>query len=124
MAVQPITGDTHPILAALEACERAVEEVRDRQPGFMDTTAKETALRRLARLRAKLAELDLRLLAAADDVAEVHGARDPAAWLAHATRSDTSACRRDQAWRGRSTPGGCWSLVGWRQGRCRWSTPG
>ncbi|WP_460847814.1 HNH endonuclease signature motif containing protein [Nocardioides ultimimeridianus] len=47
----------------------------------------------LAKVKAQLAELELRVLAAASDVAEEHGSRDAGCWLAHATRITSAATR-------------------------------
>ena len=51
----------------------------------------------LTRLEAQLSALKLRVMAVADDVALAEGARDVAALLAHHTRGDYGANRRDLA---------------------------
>ncbi|WP_408898896.1 DUF222 domain-containing protein [Nocardioides sp. R1-1] len=72
-----------------------VAGVADSQPVFLSTSEKERALVELARAEAQVAELKARVLAACDDVAAEHGARDVAAWLAHATQADPRATRAD-----------------------------
>ncbi|WP_240617222.1 HNH endonuclease signature motif containing protein [Nocardioides speluncae] len=62
----------------------------------MRTSEKADALLALARLETQLAALRLKVMAAADDVAEESGARDVAAWLAHESRENPTACRAEQ----------------------------
>ena len=83
----------HPVLAALETVGAALKDVADVDPTFMTTADKKAALVALAGLHAQLEELDLRVLATADDVAYDEGCRDQAAWLAFHTRIDGSAAR-------------------------------
>ena len=87
----------HPVLACADAIEGALEDAADVQVVFMDPGDKRNALLRLARLEARLKSLQLRLMAASDDVALAEGARDVAALLTHHTRSDFAANRRDLA---------------------------
>ena len=63
----------------------------------MDPDDKRSALMRLARLEAQLSALKLRVLAVSDDVALAEGARDVAALMAHHSRTDYGANRRDLA---------------------------
>jgi len=86
---------THPVLACAEAIGSALKDVADLDAVFMTTPDKQAALLRLTALSGRLEELRLRVLAAAGDVAEEVGARDQAAWLAHAARLDRPECRRD-----------------------------
>ncbi|WP_344111036.1 HNH endonuclease signature motif containing protein [Nocardioides humi] len=86
---------THPVLACADAVEAAVKDVADLQPVFMSTAEKQQALRRLAVVEARLAELRLRVLAASGEVGEQSGARDAAAWVAHETRTDARTARAD-----------------------------
>ena len=85
--------------AAILGCVREISEALDRavgaEPLYLTTTEKAAALVELERLQARLAELELRVLAVADDVAEQAGARDTGAWLAHHTRRDGDAARAD-----------------------------
>ncbi len=83
------------MVAAAAALEAALKDVADVDPVFMPTPEKKAALVALDRALARLEELRLRVLAAADDVALDEGARDVAAWLAHRDRRD----------RGGNTPG-------------------
>ena len=87
----------HPVLACADALERVLAEVADVAPVFMTPDAKEAALVALAARAAQLDELRLRVLAAADDVAETHGSRDAGAWLSHRVRLDDRVGRHDLA---------------------------
>ncbi|WP_141003737.1 DUF222 domain-containing protein [Nocardioides humi] len=84
-----------PLLAAVETCREALAEVADAQPLYLSTTEKEQLLIQATRLAAQVEELRLRTLADAGDVAVVHGARDTAAWLAHAAHIDPAPARAD-----------------------------
>jgi hypothetical protein len=75
-------------MACARAIESALDDVSDVDPIYMPTADKADALLALTRLQSRLGELRGRVLAAADDVAEAEGARDPAAWLAHRARLD------------------------------------
>jgi len=86
----------HPILECLATLGEALEDVAGVDPVFMPTDAKAEALRTVTAVQARLEELKLRVLASADDVASRDGARDPAAWLAHQTRTDPAHARREQ----------------------------
>jgi hypothetical protein len=86
---------SRPVLAAVAAVQAALKDVADVDPVFMPTPDKKAALLALDRVSARLEELRLRVLAAADDVALDDGARDPAAWLAHRARLDRGQARRD-----------------------------
>ena len=81
---------THPVLACAAALGAALDQVAAVDPMFMTTTDKESALVELAVAAARLEELRLRVLDAADDVATTHGARDAGAWLAHRSASTTT----------------------------------
>lgn len=85
----------HPILACVAALDAALDQVADVQPIYLTTPDKRQAIVDLARLRARLAELELRVLSASAEVGDQSGARDAAAWVAHATRSDPRAARAD-----------------------------
>ena len=86
---------THPVLAATAVIGEALKSVADVNPTFMHVEDKATALVELARLESRVAELRLRVLADADDLAERDAARDPAAWLAHHTRQRSAETRAD-----------------------------
>ncbi|HEX6150681.1 MAG TPA: DUF222 domain-containing protein, partial [Nocardioides sp.] len=83
------------MLACAEAVEAALKGVAGVDPVFMATPDKQAALVRLTELAGRLEELRLRVLVAAGEVAEQTGARDQAAWLAHAAHLDRPECRRD-----------------------------
>ncbi len=85
----------HPVLGCAVAIDAALKDVADVDPGFMRTGDKREALLLLTELTGRLAELRLRVLASAADVAEADGARDQAEWLGHAARLDRGECRRD-----------------------------
>lgn len=92
----PSSSTTHPILRCAATIEAALDDVADLDPIFMDVTAKREALVVLDRLTSRVSALKLRIVAAADDVADAEGQRDVASWLAGATRGDGSTARREQ----------------------------
>ena len=61
---------THPILAAASDIRASLKAVADANPTFMSTDDKATALVELVRAEGQLAELRLRILADAGDLAE------------------------------------------------------
>ncbi len=75
-----------PITAAIAVIDGALKDVAGTQPVFMPAQARADALVDLVRVETQVAELRMRILAVSDDVAETTGARDAAAWLAHAAR--------------------------------------
>ena len=88
---------SHPVLDAAEAIDVALKSVADVNPTFMSPDDKATALRELARIDARLAELRIRLLTDATDVAEQAGAHDPAEWLAASAHTRLEETRADLA---------------------------
>ncbi|QYJ04373.1 HNH endonuclease [Nocardioides panacisoli] len=86
---------THPIVACAETVHAALESVAHVEPVYMATSDKVTALEQLARAESRLAELRLRVMASADDVATERGAHDVAAWLAHQINAEPRAMRAD-----------------------------
>jgi len=86
---------THPVLQATAAIDQALKSVADVNPTFMDTSDKATALSELVHLESRVAELRLRILADADDLAVESASRDAAAWLAHHTRGRLHDARAD-----------------------------
>jgi len=76
----------HPIVEAVAALDAVLKDVADTNPSFMTTTDKATALTDLVAVESRVAELRMRILACAGDVAESTGARDAGVWLAHAAR--------------------------------------
>jgi hypothetical protein len=85
----------HPVLACVSGIDALLDEVGSVDPAYMRTTEKESALRDLSRLAARLDSLRLRVVAAAGDVASDHGARDVAAWLGAEVNADRSVARRE-----------------------------
>ena len=86
---------THPLLVATALIDDALKAVADTNPAFMPTTEKADALRELVRLESRIAELRMRVLADADDVASGTGARNAADWLADATHGRLEDARAD-----------------------------
>ena len=93
MTSQPVLQ--HPVLECAAALMASVKSVRGVQPVFMTPAQQEAAVAELARAAAALAELQLRVVAAAADAATGSGARDTGAWLASVTRADFSTGRAD-----------------------------
>lgn len=87
----------HPIIECATDISAAVKGVAGVEPTFMATAEKEAALVALAEARSRLDALTMRVLAASDDIAEAHGLRDAAAWLAVRTRTTHRSARRDLA---------------------------
>lgn len=86
---------THPILAAAALIDEALKAVADTNPTFMPTADKAEALRELVRIESRVAELRMRILADADDLATGSGARDAAGWFADATHTRFEDARAD-----------------------------
>ena len=87
----------HPIIECATDLADAMKAVASVEPTFMSTPEKEAALVALTEARSQLDSLTLRVLAEADDIAEAHGMRDAAAWLAVSTRTTARSARRDLA---------------------------
>jgi hypothetical protein len=85
----------HPVLACVRGIDGLLDDVDSVDPTYMLTADKESALRELARLTARLDSLRLRVVAAAGDVADQVGARDVAAWLGAHVNADRGAARRE-----------------------------
>ncbi|MFD4325516.1 DUF222 domain-containing protein [Nocardioides sp. NPDC058538] len=85
----------HPVLGAVVAITAALDGVAAANPSFMATDQKAATLLEIARAKAQLAELELRVLATADDVTAESGARDVAAWLHHHTHQRPETLRAD-----------------------------
>jgi hypothetical protein len=85
----------HPIIAAATDVRTRLKSVRDANPTFMSTDEKAIALRELVAAEAQLAELRLRILAAAGDLAADTAAKDAAGWLAQHTRTSYAEARAD-----------------------------
>jgi hypothetical protein len=72
----------HSITTAIADLRAAVKSVTDANPIFLPTSEKAEALISLLQLETQVAELRLRVMAAAGDVAEETGARHIGTWLA------------------------------------------
>lgn len=88
-------GSTHPVAACADLVTEALDGLADVPVELLSPTEKAAALVRWARIADQAKAVQLRLLAVSDDVAADEGARDAGAWLAHHTRSDRGARRRD-----------------------------
>ena len=86
---------THPILAAVADIRASLKSAADANPTFMPTDDKALALSEVVRAEGQLAELRLRILADAGDLAHETAARDAAGWLAFATRTRFADARAD-----------------------------
>jgi len=86
---------SHPILTATTVVGQALAQVAQANPVFLTTTEKASVLTELARVEAQVAELRLRVLAVAGDLAESTAARDAGEWLAQATRVRFDQARAD-----------------------------
>ncbi|GAA1952118.1 hypothetical protein GCM10009798_09210 [Nocardioides panacihumi] len=83
------------MLGALAVVEGALRDVAGVNPTFMEPDAQRLALVGLAAARARLDELELRLISAAAEVAATDAARDVAGWLVAHTRRDIRTARAD-----------------------------
>lgn len=86
---------THPIVATASDVRSTLKAVAGANPTFMSTEEKAVALRELVAAEAQLAELRLRILADAGDLAAATAAKDAAGWLAHHTRTRYADARAD-----------------------------
>ena len=96
MTGQAPAATRHPIVGCAQLIESALSQVAELNPIYMSPTDQAEALLLVQRDRNRLAELQLRLMAAADDMAARDGARDPAGWIAHRARLDRRDARRRQ----------------------------
>lgn len=86
---------THPIVAVVSDIRSSLKSVAGVNPTFMSTADKAAALTDLVRAEAQLAELRLRILADAGDLAHETAAKDAAGWLAQVTRTRFADARAD-----------------------------
>jgi hypothetical protein len=89
------TKRDHPVLAVIAQLSDALASAAAVNPSFMRTPEKAAALAELARVESQVAELRLRILADADDVAAEFAGRDVAGWLQWATRCRGEDARAD-----------------------------
>ncbi|GAB2976853.1 HNH endonuclease signature motif containing protein [Nocardioides montaniterrae] len=85
----------HPMLRAVNTSRRAFAGVASVEPVYMTPGDKATALRGLAALKAQVEEAEMRVLAAAGDLAQDAGARDAGMWLAHEAHLDPQSVRAE-----------------------------
>ena len=81
----------------LDLVERGLDELASIGPEFRSTGERQEFLLRVARVKARLASEELRVLAVSDDIAEATGDRTTAAWLATQTRDNHGTVRRHAA---------------------------
>lgn len=86
---------THPIISAASDVRASLKAVADANPTFMTVEEKATALQDLVAAEGQLAELRLRILADAGDLAAQTAAKDAAGWLAHHTRTRYADARSE-----------------------------
>lgn len=85
----------HPIVAAATDVRSALKAVADVNPTFMTTADKAAALTELVRAESQLAELRLRILGDAGDLAHETAAKDASGWFAKETRTRFADARAD-----------------------------
>ena len=90
-----IAPHQHPVLTCVSEAHALLDDVAAVDPSYMRTAEKETALRSMTQLAARLDGLRLRLMAVAGDVAADDGARDVAAWLGAYVQTDRGVARRE-----------------------------
>jgi hypothetical protein len=90
MTSPPLSAPVHPIVGFTVALAGALDRVLTHEPAFLTVEEKRTVLVELARQRARLEALELKVLAAADrdDVGAETGATSTGAWLSHVTLAD------------------------------------
>src|SRR5689334_14650211 len=93
-AAEP-TSAGYPVLSAVARISDALSDVASVNPSFMRTPEKAAALAELARVESQFAELRLRILAGADDVAAEFAGRDVAGWVQWATKCRGEDARAD-----------------------------
>lgn len=91
--VAQLIPQPHPILACAEQVQAAITEVRDVQPVYLSPAEKKAAVVELGKAAAMLAELQLRIVATAEDAANLALARDTGGWLASVTKADFPVSR-------------------------------
>lgn len=99
----------HPLLQAARVIEAELDAIKGIDPGWMPTAEKAAALLAFDQLADRLAAARLRILHAAQDVADEAGARRPADLLAAQSRRDRRAVLADEHLAGALER---WALVG------------
>jgi len=87
--------ERHPIVTAAADVRASLKAVADANPAFMSVDDKALALRELVAAESQLAELRLRILGDAGDLADQTAARDAAGWLAQHTHTPYADARAD-----------------------------
>ena len=87
---------THTVGVAVERVRETLASVAETPVHLLSVEEKADLLRELAAGEAQYAQLRMRVMAAADDVAAEHGQRDVAAWVAHQTNVEPSRVRSEQ----------------------------
>lgn len=87
----------HPIIECAADVSAAIKSTDGVEPTFMPTADKQSALLALTVARSQLDALTMRVLTAADDVADSHGLAQAADWVALHTRTTRREARADQA---------------------------
>jgi Domain of unknown function (DUF222) len=95
MSVEPMAP--HPLVSCVDAIEAALKEVAGVDPAFLGTGDKAGVLVRLHALEGRLTGLRLRVMAAADELADATADHSVATWLAAETRTDPRAQAGDLA---------------------------
>src|SRR5919112_5300534 len=92
-----LEGQPHPIAGFAARAHAVLDTLVDAPARSMTGEEQRFSLTELARLQARVAELHLRVLAAADraDLAARSAASSTAAWLAHATRQTRAGAHAD-----------------------------
>jgi hypothetical protein len=97
MSISDLDGQQPALLRFVEALDGALDRLGDPDPLYLSPAQKKAALLGLAREEERLAALRSRVQGAADDVAEVAGARHAGAVLACDARRSPAVAGRDQA---------------------------
>lgn len=85
----------HQIQTAIDEIRAALKDATDASPLFLATSEKAEAILALEQIKAGVEELELRVLAVAQDVADEIGARDIGTWLTGREIADGPTARRE-----------------------------
>jgi hypothetical protein len=117
----------HPVLGFARAIQDALDGLAEARLWSMTSAEQQEALIALQRVETRVAELDLRVLAAAErnQVGAEAGATSTAAWLAQQTRQTRGRCAAAARLAAELDEDG-FAGTGrhWPPGRSRWTTPG
>jgi hypothetical protein len=104
-------------IGPLDRLEGVLDELAAISPGFRSTGEKQEFLVGISRLIARAEAERLRVMAAADEIAEATGDRSTAAWVARETRQAQGAVRRDAVLASALDSGGLAWARRWAPGR-------